>query len=222
MSKIQLYSAKACPYAHRTRLVLGEKGIDFEYTEIDLQNKPEWFSTISKYGKVPALRHGENEVYESVIINEYLNDVFPEPALLPKDAGSRAIARIWIDYANTKFTAGFGKLLRGKTSEEHDQGRVELNEAILFIENEALAKRSDEGDYWFGENISLVDLTFYPWFERIPTLSHYRNYTVPTEAVRVKRWWDAVSDRPAVKAIANPVDFYIERYSRFIQQPVAA
>ena len=48
MSKIQLYSAKACPYAHRTRLVLGEKGIDFEYTEIDLQYKPEWFSSISK------------------------------------------------------------------------------------------------------------------------------------------------------------------------------
>ncbi|MFN5924075.1 MAG: glutathione S-transferase family protein, partial [Pseudanabaena sp.] len=62
----------------------------------------------------------------------------------------------------------------------------------------------------------------YPWFERIPTLEHYRNYTIPKEVVRVKRWWDAVSDRPAVKAIANPVDFYIERYSRFIQQPVAA
>ncbi|MFN6068599.1 MAG: glutathione S-transferase family protein, partial [Pseudanabaena sp.] len=147
MSKIQLYSAKACPYAHRTRLVLGEKGIDFEYTEIDLQNKPEWFSSISKYGKVPALRHGENEVYESAIINEYINDVFPEPALLPKDAGYRAIARIWIDYANTKFSSAFGKLLRGKTDEEQAQGRQELNEAILFIENEALAKRSGDGAY---------------------------------------------------------------------------
>ena len=85
-----------------------------------------------------------------------------------------------------------------------------------------MAKRSGEGDYWFGENISLVDLTFYPWFERIPTLEHYRKYTIPAEAILVKRWWSTVSDRPAVKAIANPVDFYIERYSRFIQQPVAA
>ncbi len=58
----------------------------------------------------------------------------------------------------------------------------QLNEAILFIENEALAKLSGDGAYWFGENISLVDLTFYPWFERIPTLEHYRNYTIPTIA----------------------------------------
>ncbi len=74
-----------------------EKGIDFTPIEIDLQKKPDGFTQISRYGKVPAIKHGDVEIYESAIINEYLDEVFPEPPLLPKDPGAKAIARIWID-----------------------------------------------------------------------------------------------------------------------------
>ena len=55
MGKVHIYSAKACPFAHRTRLVLHEKSIDFELTEIDLSNKPRGYGEISLYGKVPAI-----------------------------------------------------------------------------------------------------------------------------------------------------------------------
>jgi glutathione S-transferase len=221
MPTVQIYSAKACPFAHRTRLVLLEKGIDFELTEIDLQNKPVWFSQISRYGKVPAIKHGDNEIYESAIINEYLDEVFPEPPLLPSEPGARAIARIWIDYANTRFVPAFSKLLRGKTSQEQEQGRQELQESLLYIE-EALGELSSEGPYWFGTSLSLVDLTFYPWFERLPTLKEYRNFALPADATRVQKWWDAVRDRPAVQSIENPVSFYLERYARFAVEPAIA
>ncbi|MBW4444631.1 MAG: glutathione S-transferase family protein [Plectolyngbya sp. WJT66-NPBG17] len=157
-STVQLYSARACPYAHRTRLVLAEKGIDFTLTEIDLQNKPDWFAQISRYGKVPAIKHGDREVYESAIINEYLNEVFPKPPLLPNDLGKKAIARIWIDYANTRFVSAFGKLLRGKDTEEQEQGRQALKDALHYIE-QGLNQHS--GEYWLGNNISLVDFTYY-------------------------------------------------------------
>jgi glutathione S-transferase len=222
MTKVQIYSAKACPYAHRTRLVLLEKEIDFELTEIDLQNKPEWFTQISRYGKVPAIKHGQNEIYESAIINEYLDEVFPEPPLLPQEAGKRAIARIWIDYANTQFVPAFSKLLRGKTIEEQEQGRQELQESLLYIEQEGLGKLSGDGPYWFGHSLSLIDLTFYPWFERLPILQPYRNFTLPAEAARLQKWWDTVRDRPSVQGIENSVHFYLERYSQFVNQPVTA
>ena len=221
MSIVQIYSTKACPFAHRTRLVLLEKGIDFELTEIDLQNKPAWFSQISRYGKVPAIKHGDNEIYESAIINEYLDEVFPEPPLLPSEPGARAIARIWIDYANTRFVPAFSKLLRGKTTQEHEQGRQELQESLLYIEH-GLGQLSDEGPYWFGSSLSLVDLTFYPWFERLPTLKEYRNFTLPADATRVQQWWSAVRDRPAVQSIENPVGFYLERYAKFVTEPAVA
>lgn len=220
MTTVQIYSAQACPYAHRTRLVLLEKAIDFELTEIDLQNKPDWFSQISRYGKVPAIQHNGSEMYESAIINEYLNDVFPTPALLPNDPGLRAIARIWIDYANTRFVTAFGQLLRGKTSEEQEQGRRSLLESLHYIEQEALSKSGD-GPYWFGDQLSLVDLTFYPWFERLPALSHYRSFSVPAELTRLQQWQAAVHDRPAVQSTANPAEFYVDRYARFASPPVA-
>lgn len=222
MTTVQVYSAKACPFAHRTRLVLLEKGIDFELTEIDLQNKPDWFTQISRYGKVPAIKHGNNEIYESAIINEYLNEVFPDPPLLPQEAGARAIARIWIDYANTRFVPAFSKLLRGKTVQEQEQGRQELQDSLLYIEQEGLGKLSGEGPYWFGNSLSLVDLTFYPWFERLPTLKEYRNFTLPSSAKRVQKWWDAVRDRPTVQSIENPITFYLKRYAKFVNEPLAS
>lgn len=221
MTTVQIYSAKACPFAHRTRLVLLEKGIDFELTEIDLKNKPDWFTQISRYGKVPAIKHGNYEIYESAIINECLNDVFPEPPLLPHEPGARAIARIWIDYANTRFVPAFSKLLHGKTSEEQEQGRQELQDSLLYIEQEGLGKLPGDGSYWLGNSLSLVDLTFYPWFERLPTLKEYRNFILPPAATRVQKWWNAVRDRPTVQSIENPVDFYLERYARFVNESIA-
>ncbi|MFB2894766.1 glutathione S-transferase family protein, partial [Aerosakkonemataceae cyanobacterium BLCC-F50] len=181
MSTIQLYYAKGSTFSQRTRVVLLEKGIDFTATEIDLQNKLDWFIQISRYGKVPAIKHGDVELFESSIINEYLEEVFPEPSLLPSDPPAKAIARIWIDYANTRLVPAFNKLLRGKDSTEQEQGRREFLEALLYVEQEGISKLSGNGPYWLGENFSLVDISFYPWFERLPVLEHFRNFTLPTE-----------------------------------------
>ena len=100
-----------CPYAQRTRLLLLEKGVDFELIEIDLANKPDWFEDVSPYSKVPVVVDGDTRVYESSIINEYLDEAYPEPALMPSDPGRRALARIWIDYANVKYTPSIYKFL---------------------------------------------------------------------------------------------------------------
>ncbi len=93
MSNIQLYFAKASTFSQRTRVVLLEKGIDFTPIEIDLQNKPEEFLKISRYGKVPAIEHGDAQIYESAIINGYLNEVFSEPPPLPSVPAAKALAR---------------------------------------------------------------------------------------------------------------------------------
>lgn len=83
MADIEIFSANACPYAQRTRFMLTEKGVPFSLTEIDLRNKPAWFKDVSPYGKVPVIRHRGQVIYESAIINEYLEEVFPEPPLMP-------------------------------------------------------------------------------------------------------------------------------------------
>ena len=89
MSDLELFSMPLCPFAHRVRLVLAEKAIAYRLTEIDLRNKPQAFLKVSPHGKVPALRHSGYHICESAIINEYLDETFPERPLLPRDpAGS--------------------------------------------------------------------------------------------------------------------------------------
>lgn len=216
MSNIQLYFAKASTFSQRTRVVLLEKGIDFTPIEIDLQKKPDGYTQISRYGKVPAIKHGDVEIYESAIINEYLDEVFPEPPLLPRDPAAKAIARIWIDYANTRLVPAFNKFLRGKDSQEQEQGRKEFTEALLYIEQEGLGK----GDYLLGDQFSLVDISFYPWFERLPLLEHFRKFTLPAETPRLQTWWNLVSDRSSIQAVANPADFYLERFAKVLGEPL--
>lgn len=218
MADIEIYSAVVCPYAHRSRLTLLEKGVPFKLIEIDLQNKPANFNDISPYGKVPALKYGDERVWESAIINEYLDEAFPEHPLLPTDPIKRAQARIWIDFANTRFVPAFGKLLRSQDPNEQAEGAKELTEHLLFIETEGLKKLSDRGPYWFGSDLSLVDLTYYPWFERWSALVHYRGFELPVGLDRLKLWGETVSNRESVKSIANSTEFYIERYARFAKK----
>jgi len=214
MPPIQIFSANGCPYAQRTRLTLLEKGISFDLTEIDLQNKPDWFLDVSPYGKVPVIKHGENRVWESAVINEYLDEVFPEKPLMPTDPAQRAIARIWIDFANTKFTTAFYKLLLSQDEEQQREWNQELHKHLLFMEMEGLRKLSD-GPYWFGAAVSLVDLTYYPWFERWPVLEYYRGVALPAECDRLRQWWATMESRSSVEQIANPGTYHIEQYAKY-------
>ena len=220
MSELKLYSARACPFAHRSRLVLAEKKLKFELVEIDLANKPAWFSGVSLYGKVPALEHDGRRIVESAIVNEYLDEVFPEPRLLPSDPVQRALARIWIDFANTRLAAAFTKVLWSTTDAERQAGRGELGSALERIEREALGELSGEGPYWFGAQPTLVDFAFYPWFERLAAFQELTGFELPGGLERLARWRDAVSQRASVREIANPAAFYLERY-RSYKRPAA-
>jgi glutathione S-transferase len=222
MAELTLFSARACPFAHRTRLVLAEKRLDFELVEIDLQQKPAWFGTVSNYGKVPALQHKQHRLVESAIVNEYLDEVFPEPALLPTDPGTRAVARIWIDYANTRFVPAWGALLRAPNETARASARDALFESLAYIETQGLQKTSGNGPFWFGEQPGLVDLTFYPWFERWAALEHHRGPLPIAKFERLQRWRDAVAARPSVKDIENSTQFYAERYARHAAPPAQA
>jgi glutathione S-transferase len=214
MAKLEIYSAALCPFAHRSRLALLEKGVPFELIEIDLQNKPANFLEISPYGKVPVLKHGDHQIWESAIVNEYLEETFPKPPLLPKAPMERAQARIWINFADTRLFATTGKLLYGR--DPQPAVLKELAEHLLFIEQEGL-DLSKDGPYWLGSDISLVDLTYYPWFEQVAVLEHFRGFQWPMGLNRLQAWWTTMKSRASVRAIAKPQDFYLEQYARLAQ-----
>ena len=114
MSEIEFITAEVCPYAQRTHLALREKGLAYKHTEVDLSNKPAWFEQVSPYSKVPVLKVGDEVIYESAIINEYIEEAYPEPALMPSDPVRRAQARAWIDFCNTRLVGAFYAVLSAK------------------------------------------------------------------------------------------------------------
>ena len=91
---IVLYSGTTCPFSHRCRFVLFEKGMDFEIRDVDLFNKPEDISVMNPYGQVPILVERDLILYESNIINEYIDERFPHPQLMPADPVQRGRARL--------------------------------------------------------------------------------------------------------------------------------
>ncbi len=220
MATVEIFSAEVCPYAHRTRLVLMHKGVDFSLTEIDLSNKPDWFAEVSPYGKVPSIRHEGRIVYESAIINEYIDEVFPQPALMPSDPHARAMARIWVDYGNTRFNGASYQLVRENDTAKQVPLREALDAAVLFMED-GMAKLGD-GPYWLGDAPSLVDFSYYPFFERFCNVEHYRGYQIPKSCSRLLAWIDTMKALPIVQEIANPPAFYIDRAKAYAQPTAQA
>ena len=91
-----LYSGTTCPFSHRCRFVLFEKGMDFEIRDVDLYNKPEDIAVMNPYGQVPILVERDLILYESNIINEYIDERFPHPQLMPGDPVDRARVRLFL------------------------------------------------------------------------------------------------------------------------------
>jgi glutathione S-transferase len=219
---LELFTARVCPYAHRTRLALAEKGIDFELTEIDFKDKPERFLKVSLYVKVPAIVHDGVEVYESAIVNEYLDEVFPEPPLMPADPATRALVRVWIDYCDDHFLDDLYAAIRNRDPARAPELKAKTEEHLRLIETGGMRRLSAEGPYWLGERISLLDLAYYPFFERFPAWTHYRGIAIPDDCTRLRDWIAVMAERPSVKAIANTPDYYIERYQGYAKDVLAA
>jgi glutathione S-transferase len=197
---IELFSARVCPYAHRTRLVLAEKGLEFELTEIDFKDKPKRFLEV---------------------INEYLEEVFPEPPLMPKDNGLRAQVRIWIDFCDDYFLDDLYGAIRNQDAAEHGELKNKVVTHLRTLED-ALARLSGAGPYWLGAEACLLDFALYPFFERLPAWTHYRGLGIPDDCPHLRAWFAAMAERLSVRAIANTPEYYIERYRNYAKVVLAA
>lgn len=216
MSGVELFSFEACPYAQRSRLVLIEKAIDFELTEIDLYNRPAWFREISPYGKVPLLRHEGRVIYESGIINQYLDEAFPQVPLMPAEPYGRAQARVWMDYCDTRYLPATHRLMAerdqpSKLRTNHDK----LAEVLRFMEHEGLRKLSD-GPYWLGQAPTLVDFHFLPFFERFAVYEELAGARWPDDCTRLRQWYATIGQRASFIATRHSLDFHLEQQRKLI------
>jgi len=111
---MQLYSGTTCPFSHRCRFVLYEKGMDFQVIDVDMFNKPEDIAVMNPYNRLPVLVERDLILYESNIINEYIDERFPHPQLMPADPVMRARARLMLFNMEVELFAQIESLESGK------------------------------------------------------------------------------------------------------------
>jgi len=221
LSAIELYSFAACPYAQRTHITLLEKQLDFEIIEIDLFNRPDWFATISPYGKVPVLRHAGVTVHESSIINQYLDEAFPQPALMPESPALRAQARIWMDYCETRFLPAAHRLMSEVDDpDKRAANREKLAEVLRHIEHEGLRK-TGSGPWFFGSELSLADIQFAPFLERFDMYVQLAGAVLPGDCSQLRDWRAALQRRPSVAATAHDTAYHIEARRQMLERVAA-
>jgi glutathione S-transferase len=188
---ITLYNAARCPYAARARIVLAEKGIEVETVEIDLSDRPAWLYEKNPAGRVPVIEEdGGEPLPESTVIMEFLEERYPEPALLPADPADRAAVRLLI-FRDKDLTDPYYALRRG------EDGAAEQFDAALA----KLDGRLYDRDYLGGAEYSLADIALVPWVLRARDMLGVELGGYPSLAA----WLARLEERPAIAAEAGVV-----------------
>jgi len=213
MEKLQLYSIAVCPFAQRTKIVLALKGIPHEVTEFDISKPmPDWFHKMNPEERVPVIHYQGKVLNESSVINEYLEDLFPEIPLFPKDLYSRALSRVWTTWASETFIPAMYTLLM---NQDRDQDETLCKEALdSFAQlNRWLTEHNPNGTYAW-DSFGMVDLNFAPFFQRYCLNEHYRGFKIPNtlEYARVLKWRNALLAHPIVRQTGLPDEKYIRYY----------
>jgi glutathione S-transferase len=152
---LTLYDAARCPYCARARIMLAEKGLEYETIEIDLTDRPAWIYEKNETGRVPVIEEDAWILPESSVILEYLEERYPDPPLLPPDPADRALARVLI-FRHDDFTKPYYALRR-----EEDGAAERFDEQLAKLD--ALLQRRP----WLtGREYGLADIAYVPWVLR--------------------------------------------------------
>ncbi|MEM7180279.1 MAG: glutathione S-transferase family protein [Spirochaetota bacterium] len=191
-AKPELISFNICPYVQRSVITLNEKKIDYDITYIDLANKPDWFLKISPLGKVPVLRQGEDILFESAVINEYLDEV-NAPSLHPADPMQKAQNRAWIEFGGQVLMDQFGMYMA--PNEETFLEKKKAATAKLQRLEEVL----QDGPYFNGQEFSLIDSSLAPIFLRMEIIDRHAKLDLFAGLSKVKALADAYMQRESVQ-----------------------
>lgn len=213
---VRLFKKEPCLFCERCRISLLEKKISFEEITVDVLNKPEWFLALSPSGKVPVLKHEDCTVFDSAVINEYLDEVFPEIPLMPSCPDERARVRFWINFANGQLHTSYMNILRAPPDRFGDA--VARLEADLTTLDRALGENVRTGPYFNGEQFTLADITYATTFDRFSVFPVLRGYDLRGSAARVRSWMEALAMRPSVMATRPPLAANLANCRRYLPE----
>jgi len=189
----KLVSFEACPFVQRVAITLQYKNIDYDIEYVDLGSPPEWFLAISPLKKVPLLIVDGTVIFESAVINEYIDEAYP-PQLHPEDLLLKAINRSWIEFCNNISLYTFQLTIKEKKSD------FEATLALLLNDFDLVEDYLKAQPFFNGEQFSLVDSSYAPVFQRLEFLAQiYEPVIVPERHPKLAKWKDNLLSLKAVK-----------------------
>lgn len=191
---MKLYSNSTDPFSHRCRIVLFEKGMDFEVVDVDLVNKPEDLSTLSPYSDYPVLVERDLILTDANIINEYIDERFPHPQLMPPDPVMRARARLFLKDFESQLFINMPDL-ESQDTEVSESARKKVTDILMQI-SPILGKQS----YLLHEEYSMLDVAIAPLLWR---LDHY-NIKLPSSCAPLLKYADKIFQRPLFEEAMSP------------------
>ncbi|RDX84140.1 putative glutathione S-transferase parC, partial [Mucuna pruriens] len=203
-------------FGMRARIALAEKEIKYEYREEDLENKSQLLLQMNPiHKKIPVLIHNGKSICESIIIVEYIDEVWKDKSpFLPSDLHERAQARFWADFVNKKVGDVGGRIWAGKR-EEIEVAKKEFVESLKELE-----KVLGDKPYFGGDTFGFVDIAlipFYSWFYSYEALG---NFKVEAECPKLIAWAKRCKQRESVsKSIAGEKEVYdfVVHYRKSLQ-----
>ena len=186
---IVLYSSDYCPFSHRCRIVFCEKEMQPEIRSVDLHKKPEELVIYNPYNQVPVLVDREVHIYESNIINEYLDDRFPHPQLIPVDIVLRARARLMQHALENDIFRSVQILEKRPNKERAEVCRKRIREGLLLL----MAQLTKSNRYIIDREFTMLDVSLAPLLWR---LEHYK-ISLPRKAVPLIKYAERVFSRPS-------------------------
>ncbi len=200
---IKLYDFLPCPFGQKVRIVLAEKSLTYELIEVDLikgeQRKPD-FLRLNPYGKVPVLIDEDTTIYDSTIINEYLEDEYPDPPLLPGIGKStlRARARLFEDFADNSFTPQVDQLITEIGKPEADRDPAQVQRLRQRVERALDYLNRELGEQQFlATEFSLADIGFAPRLIVLQELGIEAGSGRPN----VDGWLKRLVERPSIQSL---------------------
>ncbi len=189
---LHLISFKTCPFVQRAVITLKHKNIDFDITYIDLADPPDWFLELSPLAKVPVLKVDDEVLFESAVINEYLDEI-TGGQLQPREPLARAKNRAWIEFASNML----GNLYMMKMSKDED--RYNKYRDLLVSQFNRVEKRLGDGPWFNGTEFSLADTAFAPLFRQNSVAENKLSVLDPETMPRVEAWAQRLLALPEVR-----------------------
>ena len=201
---IKLYTFPPSTNSRKVRIALIEKGLEFERVNVDLtkreQKNPEYLK-IHPFGQVPALDDEGFVIYDSTVINEYLEDEYPYPSLMPADSEGRARARLLEDFRDSHFNPYCVHIIyeTRKPEGERDAQRIENAKAQITAAFDRLESELQGKEYLVG-TFSLADIAFMANFDFLD------RFAISVDANKHKNaaaWITRLKARPSYTASAT-------------------